>query len=191
MARGYRRFSSADETVWERLAVMQPSPLLVRWDSRLAGCVLSGPVWWDPVSRRRSPGRLTWLSVRRSPWPRRGSVAAGNRGGAGSGTVDDQSGGRRSWRAGSVSARRRPGGVVAGQAPAALQAGHSSGAACDGGREAQNEQWSPEQIAGWLKTTYPDEAEMQVSHETIYRTLFIQSRGALRRELTAHLRTSG
>ena len=45
------------------------------------------------------------------------------------------------------------------------------------------------QIAGWLKTTYADDAEMQVSHETIYRTLFIQSRGALRKELTAHLRT--
>jgi IS30 family transposase len=50
-------------------------------------------------------------------------------------------------------------------------------------------QWSPEQIAGWLKATYPNDAEMQVSQETIYRTLFIQSRGALRKELTAHLRT--
>src|SRR5256885_2221737 len=49
--------------------------------------------------------------------------------------------------------------------------------------------WSPEQIAGWLKLTYPDDPEMQVSHESIYRTLFIQSRGALRKELTAHLRT--
>ena len=49
--------------------------------------------------------------------------------------------------------------------------------------------WSPQQIAGWLKTTYPNDPEMQVSHETIYRTLFIQSRGALRKELTAHLRT--
>ena len=49
----------------------------------------------------------------------------------------------------------------------------------------QQEQWSPQQIAGWLKTTYPDDPEMQVSHETIYRTLFIQSRGALRKELTA------
>jgi IS30 family transposase len=53
----------------------------------------------------------------------------------------------------------------------------------------QHEQWSPQQIAGWLKTTHPHDPEMQVSHETIYRTLFIQSRGALRRELTAHLRT--
>ncbi len=51
------------------------------------------------------------------------------------------------------------------------------------------QRWSPQQIAGWLKTTYPENQQMQVSHESIYRTLFIQSRGALRRELTAHLRT--
>jgi IS30 family transposase len=49
--------------------------------------------------------------------------------------------------------------------------------------------WSPQQIAGWLKLTYADDPEMQVSHESIYRTLFIQSRGALNRELAAHLRT--
>jgi IS30 family transposase len=49
--------------------------------------------------------------------------------------------------------------------------------------------WSPEQIAGWLKRTYPELAELQVSHETIYRTLYVQSRGALKRELTEHLRT--
>ena len=49
--------------------------------------------------------------------------------------------------------------------------------------------WSPEQIAGWLARTYPGRSEMQVSHETIYRSLFVQSRGDLRRELTRHLRT--
>jgi IS30 family transposase len=49
--------------------------------------------------------------------------------------------------------------------------------------------WSPEQIAGWLARQFPDQAEMQVSHETIYRSLFVQSRGALRKELTRHLRT--
>jgi IS30 family transposase len=49
--------------------------------------------------------------------------------------------------------------------------------------------WSPEQIAGWLKVTYPKDPEMQVSHESIYRTLYVQSRGALRKELTAYLRT--
>jgi IS30 family transposase len=49
-------------------------------------------------------------------------------------------------------------------------------------------QWSPEQIAGWLKQTYPDDPSLQVSHETIYRSLFIQARGALKKELVAHLR---
>lgn len=48
--------------------------------------------------------------------------------------------------------------------------------------------WSPEQIAGWLKSTFPDDESYQVSHETIYRTLFIQSRGALKKELLQHLR---
>ena len=50
-------------------------------------------------------------------------------------------------------------------------------------------QWSPAQIAGWLVSAYPDDATMQLSHETIYRSLFVQARGVLKRELTAHLRT--
>jgi transposase, IS30 family len=49
--------------------------------------------------------------------------------------------------------------------------------------------WSPEQIAARLVCDYPDDPDMRVSHETIYRTLFVQSRGALRRELTRCLRT--
>jgi IS30 family transposase len=48
--------------------------------------------------------------------------------------------------------------------------------------------WSPEQIAGWLKHTYPCDESLQVSHEPIYRSLFIQARGALKRELLQHLR---
>ena len=48
--------------------------------------------------------------------------------------------------------------------------------------------WSPEQIAGWLKQTYPRDESQYVSHETIYRSLFIQSRGALKKELLQHLR---
>ena len=43
-------------------------------------------------------------------------------------------------------------------------------------------QWSPEQIAGWLKRTYPGEPQKQVSHETIYRSLFIQARGVLKKK---------
>lgn len=49
--------------------------------------------------------------------------------------------------------------------------------------------WAPEQVAGWLKVQYPDDAEMQVSHETIYRSLFIQARGVLKKELISHLRS--
>ena len=49
--------------------------------------------------------------------------------------------------------------------------------------------WSPEQIAGWLKQTYPEDESLHVSHETIYRSLFIQARGALKKELTQYLRT--
>ena len=49
--------------------------------------------------------------------------------------------------------------------------------------------WSPQQISGWLARTYANDPEMQVSHESIYRTLFVQTRGALRRELTRYLRT--
>ena len=48
--------------------------------------------------------------------------------------------------------------------------------------------WSPEQIAGWLKRTFPGEAHKQVSHETIYRSLYIQARGVLKKELLEHLR---
>jgi IS30 family transposase len=48
--------------------------------------------------------------------------------------------------------------------------------------------WSPEQIAGWLKRAFPEEKRNQVSHETIYRSLFVQARGVLKKELLEHLR---
>ena len=51
------------------------------------------------------------------------------------------------------------------------------------------EDWSPQQVAGWLKVVYHDDPAMQISHETIYRSLFIQARGALKKELIAHLRS--
>jgi IS30 family transposase len=52
-----------------------------------------------------------------------------------------------------------------------------------------HEDWSPEQISGWLEKQYPLDEAMRISHETIYRTLFVQARGALERELLAHLRS--
>ncbi|MBU2677586.1 MAG: IS30 family transposase, partial [Gammaproteobacteria bacterium] len=49
-------------------------------------------------------------------------------------------------------------------------------------------EWAPEQIAGWLKRTYPGDEAYQVSHETIYKSLYIQTRGALKKELLKYLR---
>ncbi len=49
--------------------------------------------------------------------------------------------------------------------------------------------WSPEQISGWLKAQHPEDEAMQISHETIYRSLFIQARGVLKQELVQYLRT--
>ncbi len=50
-------------------------------------------------------------------------------------------------------------------------------------------EWSPEQISGWLKRHYLGDEEIQISHETIYRSLFVQARGVLKKELVRHLRT--
>jgi IS30 family transposase len=55
--------------------------------------------------------------------------------------------------------------------------------------EGLSEGWSPEQISARLKREYPDDRGMRISHETIYRALYVQSRGELRRQLTRHLRT--
>src|SRR6202142_2960258 len=49
--------------------------------------------------------------------------------------------------------------------------------------------WSPQQISGWLKIQYPQDESLRVSHETIYRSLFIQARGVLKKELLGHLRS--
>ena len=58
-----------------------------------------------------------------------------------------------------------------------------------GGRAQARGHWSPQQISSWLAEAYPDNPEMQVSHETIYQSLFVQGRGALRKELHLCLRT--
>jgi hypothetical protein len=58
-----------------------------------------------------------------------------------------------------------------------------------GSSRTSSRRWSPAQISGWLVDEFPDEPEMRVSHETIYLSLFVQSRGALRKELTRYLRS--
>jgi IS30 family transposase len=51
-------------------------------------------------------------------------------------------------------------------------------------------QWSPQQISGWLKQEFPTHQDMQISHEAIYRSLFIRTRGVRKKELRAQLRTA-
>jgi IS30 family transposase len=63
-------------------------------------------------------------------------------------------------------------------------------ALCQTIAEKLERKWSPQQIAGWLKREHPDDEDARVSHETIYRSLFIQARGVLKKELLAHLRAT-
>ena len=96
----------------------------------------------------------------------------------------DRCGGRRRYRAHQRSAR--PGAAHDGRGRP------SSSSARELRRlvsERLREDHSPEQIAGWLRLQYPDNEAMRVSHETIYRALYVQARGTLKRELTRHLRT--
>lgn len=83
---------------------------------------------------------------------------------------------------------RRPPGVVVSHATQALQAGRARAAACHRGGQA-----CPPLVTTadrrWLKVTYTDSPQMHVSHESIYRTLFVQSRSGLNKELIGYLRT--
>src|SRR5580658_9679283 len=95
--------------------------------------------------------------------------------------IDRGPGGRTSWWPSCVSSRSSGRGSLAvGLAAQALRNIVASKLILD---------WSPKQISGWLKTQYPDDESMRVSHETIYRSLFIQARGALKKELLEHLRS--
>jgi IS30 family transposase len=194
MVRGYRRFSPADEDeIWSRLRAGHAAKPTARALGLSTGGVRAYLVRCGgirPVPRRRWSGRLglaereeisrglaAGLSLR--------AIATGL--GRATSTVSREvtaHGGRRRYRAGpadrqSWSRARRPKTckLASNPALAAVVA------------DKLRHRWSPQQIAGWLKTSYPDNQQMQVSHESIYRTLFVQSRGALRKELTAHLRT--
>jgi IS30 family transposase len=195
MARGYRWLSAADEDViWARLRAGHAAKPTARALGLSTGGVRAYLVRCGgirPAQRRRSPGRLRLVEreeisrglaaglslrviaagLRRAPSTISREVAAhGGRDRYRAAPAD-----QRAW----ARARRRQ---------VCKLATHRTLRAMVA-EKLQQEQWSPEQIAGWLKTPYPNDPEMQVSHETIYRTLFIQSRGALRKELTQHLRT--
>ena len=195
MTRGYRWLSAADEDeIWARLRAGHAAKPTARALGLTTGGVRAYLVRCGgirPVPRRRSPVRLSLAEreeiSRGLAAGRSLRVIAAGLGRAPS-TISREvaaHGGRGRYRAAPAdqlawSRARRP--------QACKLATHRRLRAIVAAK-LQQEQWSPQQIAGWLKTTYPDEVEMQVSHETIYRTLFIQSRGALRKELTKHLRT--
>jgi IS30 family transposase len=183
VARGYRRFSPADEDeIWARLQAGHGARPTARALGLTAGGVRAYLVRCGgirPAPRRRSPGRLSLaereeisrglaagLSLR--------SIAAGL--GRAPSTVSREvamQGGRGRYRAAPADqlswSRARRGKACKLASRPVLRAIVG---------EKLADRWSPQQISGWLKTTYPDDPEMQVSHETIYRTLFIQSRGA-------------
>ena len=196
MARqNYQRLSPADiDEIWSRLRAghsVKPTARALGLPTSTVRTYLlrCGGIRPDPRHRRGwSAERSRSVKRSRAVWPRGcrlRAIAAGlgrsastiSREVAGNGgrrryraTVADQAAWARATRPKACKLAMNP--VLAGIVTEKLQ-----------------RRWSPQQIAGWLKLTYPDDPEMQVSHESIYRTLFVQSRGALRKELTAYLRT--
>ena len=194
MARGYRRLSPADaDEIWVRLRAGHAAKPAARQLGLSTSTVRTyllrcGGIRPDP--RRRSPGRLSFAEreeISRGLAAGRSlrAIAAGL--GRSASTVCREvaaHGGRDRYRAAAAdqhawSQATRPKACKLATNPALA----------DLVAEKLRRRWSPQQIAGWLKVTYPDNQQMQVSHESIYRTLFVQSRGALRKELTAYLRT--
>lgn len=193
MARLYRRLSpAAIETLWSRWqhgetavqisAVLGCSKNTISWYVRQAGGL-------PPRARRRAARQLSLAE--REELSR--GLAAGECPAALA---------RRLGRPRSTISRElaRNGGAAAYRASAAEAAAWERARRPKRGRLAQHRRlrrhverklgrdWSPQQIAAWLKAQYPDEPTMHVSHETIYHALYVQARGALKRALVAHLR---
>jgi IS30 family transposase len=194
MARGYRRLSPADvDEIWVRLRAGHAAKPTARQLGLSTSTVRTyllrcGGIRPDP--RRRSPSRLSFaereeISRGLAAGVSLRVIAAGL--GRSTSTVSREvaaHGGRARYRAAAAdqqawsrATRPKTCKLVANPALAEVVAAKLA------------RRWSPQQIAGWLKATYPDNQQMQVSHESIYRTLFVQSRGALRKELTGYLRT--
>jgi len=188
------RFSEAEVVeVWDRWQAGDAYRLIGRDQGRSAASIRAFVESWGgvrPEPRRRSPRHLSLLE--REEISR--GVAAGeslrmvaSRIGRAPSTISRElarNGGRpdyRAHRADRAALRRakRP-------KTSKLAENHELRAVVE---EKLREWWSPQQVVLWLRRTYPDDQEMQVSHETIYLSLFVQGKGALRRELTECLRT--
>ena len=189
-----RRFTEAERVeVWDRWQAGDANRLIGRDLGRSAGSIRAFVESWGgvrPPVRRRSPRHLSLLE--REEIFR--GVAAGDslrmvaaRLGRAPSTISRElarNGGRSRYRAhradrAAVRRARRP-------KPSKLATNQELRTVVEDKLE---EWWSPEQVAHWLRRSYPDHQEMWVSHETIYLSLFIQGKGALRRELAESLRT--
>ena len=188
------RFTEAERSVvWDRWQAGDANRLIGRDLGRSAGSIRAFVESWGgvrPQPRRRSARHL---SFREREEISRG-VAAGDslrmvatRLGRSPSTISRElarNGGRLNYRAHHADRTawrraRRP-------KPSKLAENHELRTVVE---EKLSEWWSPQQVVLWLKRTYPDDQEMRVSHETIYLSLFVQGKGALRRELTDCLRT--
>ncbi|MBW8060695.1 MAG: IS30 family transposase [Solirubrobacterales bacterium] len=193
MARKRREYSAAERgELWERWKRGESVTDIARALDRVPAtiyCTLRRHGGIAPPERRRS--RLALTHPEREEISR--GIAAGKSArriaallGRSPSTITreiDRHGGRHAYRAAEADERawdnaRRPQTCKLARDPALSQLVAAKLA----------EDWSPEQIAGWLKAQFPRDQTMRVSHETIYLTLFIQARGALKRELVTHLR---
>ncbi len=188
------RFSEAEVIeVWDRWQAGDANRLIGRDLGRSAGSIRAFVESWGGVRPRvRQRSRKHLSLVEREEISR--GVAAGEslrvvaaRLGRAPSTVSRElvrNGGRSSYRA--HRADRAAFGRARRPKPSKLATNHRLRAVVE---EKLAEWWSPEQVARWLRRSYSDNQEMQVSHETIYLSLFIQGKGALRRELAQCLRT--
>jgi IS30 family transposase len=196
MGRSYHQFSASElESVWQRWKRGEPNLQIAK-----ALGFAPASVWWQirhrggvaPAPRRRAERALSLGE--REEISRGVASAEGVRSLA-----------RRLARAPSTISReiQRHGGRACYRATEADQAAWRSARRPKRGRLVRERRlrrvveqklgldWAPEQIAAWLVSTYPDDPAMHVSHETIYRALYVQARGAFKRHLIAHLRRSG
>jgi IS30 family transposase len=186
-------FTEAEKTeIWDRRALGEPLYVIARQIGRSLEGVrhqvnLTGGV--RPEPRKRPRGGLTANDreeISRGLARNDSYRAIGGRIRRPHSTVlreVERNGGRKRYRAAaaeaaSVQRRRRP-------KPTKLKLLPQLRAKVEAGL---NLNWSPEQISAQLKQEYPDDPEMQISHETIYLALYVQGRGTLRQELTRHLR---
>jgi IS30 family transposase len=193
MVRRYKRLSAADVSLlWSRWQRGEPAIEI----SDVLGCATETVFWHvdragglPPRARRRAARHLTLAEreeISRGLAQAEGVRAMAGRLGRPPSTISREiarHGGRTHYRASAADEAA----WTRGRRPKRCRLAHQRRLR----REVEAKlgaDWSPQQIAVWLRRTYPDDPTMQVSHETIYQALYVQARGALKRALVAHLR---